>query len=223
MFHGDVDHFMDAPDRIPFILVDDHGTLAEALGYSLSVNLPLDLISYCDRIYKAVAVCREKRPRLVIFDWCLPEGSGVELPRLLAKSLPETRWLLFTGFPTPYVVRQAIEAGAHGSVSKAASHSELLAACQALLSGKTYYCQESARALQKIMQNRSRDALLNPTEQEILRCVAEGKEPKQIAECLNVALGTVRNYLVQIRQKLSVGSMVNLAKYAIEHGLAPPH
>ena len=39
---------------------------------------------------------------------------------------------------------------------------------------------------------------------------------------MGVAVGTVRNSMVQIRQKLGVASMVNLAKYAVDHGLAPP-
>jgi DNA-binding NarL/FixJ family response regulator len=52
--------------------------------------------------------------------------------------------------------------------------------------------------------------------------VAEGLEPKDIPLSVGVAVGTVRNYMVQIRQKLGVASIVNLAKYAVDHGLTPP-
>ena len=34
--------------------------------------------------------------------------------------------------------------------------------------------------------------------------------------------GPVRNYMVQIRQKRGVSSLVNLAQSTVEHGLAPP-
>ena len=145
------------------------------------------------------------------------------MPRLLATSLPQTRWLLYTAFPSAYVVRIAVEAGAHGCVSKGASHVELVKACRELLAGGSYFCSESAKALRVVMANRSRDAELNSTEQKILHYVADGMEPKDISLCVGVAVGTVRNYMVQIRQKLGVASMVNLAKYAVEHGLAPPH
>jgi DNA-binding NarL/FixJ family response regulator len=119
-------------------------------------------------------------------------------------------------------VRVAVEAGAHGCVSKGASHAELVNACRELLAGGSYFCPAGAKALRLVLANRSRDAELNSTEQKILRLVAEGMEPKDIAECVGVEVGTVRNYMVQIRQKIGVTSMVNLAKYAVEHGFAPP-
>ena len=144
------------------------------------------------------------------------------LPRELARLLPQTRWLLYTAFPSAWVVRIALEAGAHGCVSKGASHLELVKACQELLAGGSYFCPESAKALRTVMANRARDAELNSTEQKILLHVAGGMEPKDIAICVGVEVGTVRNYMVQIRQKLRLTSMVDIAKYAVEHGLAPP-
>jgi len=213
---------MQAADPASLVLVEDHAGVAEALGFALCAQLPLQLASHCDRVHKAVPICREIKPALVIFDWRMPEGEGVELLRVLAKSLPETKWLLYTAHPSAWVVRTAIEAGAHGCVSKGASHAELLKACRELLAGGNYFCPESAKSLHLIMANRSKAAELNTTEQKILRCVAEGMEPKDIALSVGVAVGTVRNYMVQIRQKLGIASMVDLAKYAVEHGLAPP-
>ena len=218
----DANHNMEASDRIPFVLVEDHPGIAEALGFALCAQLPLRLVAHCDRVHKAIAVCREMKPALVIFDWRMPEAEGVELLRSLASELPQTRWLLYTAFPSAFVVRTAVEAGAHGCVSKGASHLELVKACQELLAGGSYFCPESAKALRLTMMNRSRDAELNSTEQKILRYVAEGMEPKDISLSVGVAVGTVRNSMVQIRQKLGVASMVNLAKYAVDHGLAPP-
>jgi DNA-binding NarL/FixJ family response regulator len=218
----DVDHFMDVSDRIPFVLVEDHAGISEALGFALCAQLPLRLVAHCDRVQKAIAVCRETKPTLVIFDWRMPEGEGGELPRTLAASLPETRWLLYTAFPSAWVVRNAVEAGAHACVSKGASQAELVKACRELLAGGSYFCPESTKSLRAVMANRSRDAGLNSTEQKILHYVAKGMEPKDISMSAGVAVGTVRNYLVQIRQKIGVASMVDLAKYAVEHGLAPP-
>ena len=213
---------MAAPERIPFVLVEDHLGIAEMLGYALCAQLPLRLAAHCDRVHKALAVCRELKPALVIFDWRMPEGEGGILPRELARLLPQTRWLLYTAFPSAWVVRIALEAGAHGCVSKGASHLELVKACQELLAGGSYFCPESAKALRTVMANRARDAELNSTEQKILLHVAGGMEPKDIAICVGVEVGTVRNYMVQIRQKLRLTSMVDIAKYAVEHGLAPP-
>ena len=166
----------------------------------------------------------DQKPALVIFDWRIPEGEGVELPRLLATSLPQTRWLLYTAFPSAYVVRIAVEAGAHGCVSKGASHLELVKACRELLAGGSYFCAESAKSLRAVMANRSRDAGLNSTEQKILHYVADGMEPKDIS----ISVGGSGGHCAQLHgadptETRGRASMVNLAKYAVEHGLAPPH
>ena len=213
---------MNDNEKVPFVLVEDHAGIAEALGYALCAQLPLRMAAHCDRVRKALVVCEELKPALVIFDWRMPEGEGVALPRALARTLPQTRWLLYTAFPSAFVVRGAVEAGTHGCVSKGASHLELIKACQELLAGNTYFCQASAQALRVVLANRSRDSELNSTEQKILFYVAHGMEPKDISLSVGVSVGTVRNYMVQIRQKLGVSSMVNLAKYAVDHGFAPP-
>jgi len=225
----DKDHFfgfalprMTDNEKAPLVLVEDHVGVAEALGYALCAQLPLRIAAHCDRVGKALVLCAEIKPALVIFDWRMPEGEGVALPRALAQTLPQTRWLLYTAFPSAFVVREAVEAGTHGCVSKGASHLELITACRELLSGRTYFCQESARALRVVLANHSRDSELNSTEQKILFYLACGMEPKDISLSVGVSVGTVRNYLVQIRQKLGVSSMVNLAKYAVDHGFAPP-
>ena len=101
-------------------------------------------------------------------------------------------------------------------------NAELVRACRELLAGRGYFSPESTKSSRLIAAKRTREAGLNATEQKILRYVTEGMEPKAISLCVGAAVGTVRNYLVQIRQKLAVGSLVNLAKYAVEHGLAPP-
>jgi DNA-binding NarL/FixJ family response regulator len=213
---------MNDNEKASFVLVEDHVGVAEALSYALCAQLPLRMAAHCDRVSKALVVCAEIKPALVIFDWRMPEGEGVALPRALAQTLPQTRWLLYTAFPSAFVVRAAVEAGTHGCVSKGASHLELVKACQELLAGRTYFCQTSAQALRVVLANRARDSALNATEQKILYYVAYGMEPKDISLSVGVSVGTVRNYMVQIRQKLGVSSMVNLAKYAVDHGFAPP-
>jgi DNA-binding NarL/FixJ family response regulator len=210
-------------ERIPIVLVEDHVGIAEALGFALYAQLPVRVAAHCDRVHAAIPQCRAIKPRLVIFDWRMAESVGIDLLRSLARELPGTRWLLYTAYPSAWVVRHAVEAGCHGCVSKGASHLELITACRTLLEGKSYFCPESTRALCAVTANRVNEEALNDTERKILRFVAAGLETKEISLGVGVSTGTVRNYLVQIRQKLGSTSMVNLAKYAIEHGLAPPN
>jgi DNA-binding NarL/FixJ family response regulator len=60
---------------------------------------------------------------------------------------------------------------------------------------------------------------LTERETEILRFVAKGLTAKQIAEQLSLSHRTVENHVQATFRKLQVANRVELARYAIEHGL----
>ena len=60
---------------------------------------------------------------------------------------------------------------------------------------------------------------LTERETEILRHVAKGLTAKQIAARLSLSHRTVENHVQATLRKLQVANRVELARYAIEHGL----
>jgi len=62
---------------------------------------------------------------------------------------------------------------------------------------------------------------ITPRELDVLGHLAEGHSPQQIARLLGVALGTVRDHLKQVRQKLDCASAVELLVSAHRLGLLP--
>ncbi len=53
----------------------------------------------------------------------------------------------------------------------------------------------------------------------MLRYVAKGLTAKQIASRLSLSHRTVENHVQATFRKLQIGNRVELARYAIEHGL----
>ena len=68
----------------------------------------------------AVQLCLETKPDIVVLDAKLPGLNGVDILRRLSKRLPNMRVLVFSGHENPILVREMIEAGAHGFVEKTA-------------------------------------------------------------------------------------------------------
>lgn len=56
-------------------------------------------------------------------------------------------------------------------------------------------------------------------EREILSLLAEGKTSKQIATSLGISIRTVESHRIHINRKLGFGSVAELVRYAIRHGL----
>jgi DNA-binding CsgD family transcriptional regulator len=62
----------------------------------------------------------------------------------------------------------------------------------------------------------------SPRERQLVCLVAEGSSNKEIAVCLNLQLQTVKNHLSRIYRKLGISRRVELAVFAVGHGLVDP-
>jgi DNA-binding NarL/FixJ family response regulator len=63
------------------------------------------------------------------------------------------------------------------------------------------------------------DSPLSSREREIVQLVAEGKDSRQIAECLHISPKTVESHKRRIMDKLEIHSVATLTKFAIRQGL----
>jgi DNA-binding NarL/FixJ family response regulator len=205
----------------PFAIVDDHRAVADIMGYALQTRLPVQCVARFNSVSEAKAKLPESNPSVVIADWRLGEEAGGELIRAMRPRMPSTRWLLFTAWPTPSVLREALPAGIQGCVSKSADYEELARALKEVIDGGSYFCAESLKALGQGIEGNTLAATLSDADRAILRYIADGLEPKEISVKVGLTTKTVHNYLVIIRQKLNLGSMVSLAKFAVDQGIAP--
>jgi len=142
--------------------------------------------------------------------------SGAELKRLAGPSSPETRWVLFTAHATPFVIKQALAEGISACVSKERSYSDLIRAIVAVTGGRRFFCESSQAALAELVTAEA----LTSAECDVLREIAAGKDPKEIADRTGLALKTVYNTLNSLRQKGGCTSMVDLAHFAVDRGVA---
>jgi DNA-binding NarL/FixJ family response regulator len=62
-------------------------------------------------------------------------------------------------------------------------------------------------------------SVLTPTEARVLTLISEGQTNGDIAIKLNLAEGTVRNYVSSILNKLGVNNRAEAAAYAVKNGL----
>ena len=87
------------------------------------------------------------------------------------------------------------------------------------LRGWPDWCWGSIAALREAPVPGPRHPSLTERETEILRHVAKGLMAKQIAARLSLSHRTVENHVQATFRKLQVANRVELARYAIEHGL----
>ncbi|HBR94165.1 response regulator transcription factor [Coraliomargarita sp. SDUM461003] len=167
--------------------------------------------------------CLEQKPEFVILDVMLPNLNGTEILRIFREKIPETQVLIFSGYQSPSLVRELLQAGAHGFVEKSAPLSELRKGIEIVSNGGSYFGPEVALLLREAMADpRSSDSginILTKREREILQLIAESHSTRDIAAKLSISVKTAENHRTNLMRKLDLHDVASLTRYAINNGL----
>ena len=167
--------------------------------------------------------CISKKPDFVILDVMLPNLNGTEILRRFRAEIPDTQVLIFSGYQTPSLVRELLQAGAHGFVEKSAPLSELRKGIEIVASGGSYFGPEVALLLREAMADpKSGDSgvnILTKREREILQLIAESNSTRAIAAQLEISVKTAENHRTNLMRKLDLHDVASLTRYAINNGI----
>lgn len=205
------------------LLVDDHAVVRHGCACLLRAFVPeVHLREACDG-EQALQRVQEEIPHLVIMEMSLPGISGLETTRRLRQRLPQLRVLFFSVHDELPLVRQALDAGAIGYLSKGVSLEVLLEAVRRTAAGHAYVEQPLATLLACNPSSAGgadpRLRELTPREFEIFVMLARGLPPRQIAERLCISAKTLSNYQTLVKNKLRIASLAELVRLAIDSGV----
>jgi two-component system, NarL family, invasion response regulator UvrY len=201
------------------LLVDDHAIVRDGLRRLLATLGGEEVVDAADG-REALVLARSLRPDLAIVDLNLPGLGGLELIRRLAQDAPETRILVLSMHAEPLYVTRAMDAGAHGYLSKNVAPDELLAAVRKVAAGGRYVEGEVAQALAvRAAEADEPMGKLSPRDLEMLRLLAQGRSLAEIADSLGIGYKTVANSFTSIKAKLGVARTADLVRLALELGV----
>lgn len=201
------------------LLVDDHAIVRDGLRRLLATLGGEEVVDAADG-REALVLARSLRPDLAIVDLNLPGLGGLELIRRLAQDAPETRILVLSMHAEPLYVTRAMDAGAHGYLSKNVAPDELLSAVRKVAAGGRYVEGEVAQALAvRAAEADEPMGKLSPRDLEMLRLLAQGRSLAEIADSLGIGYKTVANSFTSIKAKLGVARTADLVRLALELGV----
>lgn len=206
------------------IIVEDQTAVREMIARIVEADPEMTVIGETGDGETAVRDCLREKPDLVVLDIMLPGLNGTEVIRRLTKQAKETRILVFSGYQNPVLVRELLQAGAHGFVEKTASLEELQKGIATVNGGGTFFGPEVARILREAIANPSSPAgpsleILTPRERQILQLIAQSYSTKEVAAKLTISVKTAENHRTNLMKKLNLHDVASLTRFAIEHGL----
>ncbi len=207
------------------VIIEDQTAIREMLVEILRLDANYQLVGEAGDGQAAVQLCLEASPDVCILDAKLPGLNGVDILRRISKKLPQMRVLVFSGHENPVLVREMLEAGAHGFVEKTAGLFEFKKGLETVANGGTYFGPAVAALLRNVVANPATSNapdFLTDREREILQLVAESHSTKEIAAKLGISVKTVDNHRTNLMRKLNLHDVASLTRYALEVGLIEP-
>ena len=210
---------------IRLLLVDDHEVLRIGLRTLFSEAGGFQVVGEAGTMTGAVADASRLKPRVVLMDVRLPDGSGIDACRKIRTANPDIRVLFLTSFADDDSVLATILAGADGFLLKEVSSEQLIDAVKAVSSGRSILDPAvTQRVLAKVKSlsgqaTQQKREPLSPQEERVLALVAEGKTNKEIGNLLGLKEGTVKIHINHILNKLGAETRTEASRIALKKRL----
>ncbi|HEX7638302.1 MAG TPA: response regulator transcription factor [Burkholderiaceae bacterium] len=212
------------PSPMRILVVDDHAVVREGLKRMLESTEPDWCVLEAADAASALEVVRAEPLDLAIVDIAMPGISGLDLLKRLRTLRPELRVLMLSMYAEQQYAVRAFKSGASGYVTKDSAPRELVHAIHRVTAGGAYVSESLAQSLAlglgKAQSEAAHDQLSN-RELEVLRRLAAGERPTEIAHSLHISIKTVSTHKARVLARLGLPNTAALIRYAIEHQLVP--
>ncbi|MFI3187724.1 MAG: response regulator transcription factor [Methylococcaceae bacterium] len=208
--------------RIKVILVDDHAVVRAGFKMLLSTEAGIDVIAEADRGEAACQLYLEQQPDVMVLDLSMPGIGGLESIRRICSRDSNARVLVFSVHDEMVYVDRAMQAGARGYITKNSAPGILVEAIKLIAAGEIYIEQGLLKNLPLQHSENEYQAMietLSAREFDVFLLLAKGLTAHKISDELCLGYKTVANYGTQIKSKLKVSSVAELAHIAMVLGM----
>ena len=213
--------------KIRVIIADDQAIVAEGLGALLSVEEDIEVLKIVENGQKVLDELESQSADVILMDIRMPVMNGVECTWEVTQRYPDTKVLILTTFDDDDYISKAMRNGASGYMLKDLTSEKLTAVIRNVHIGNMVMHH---LITQKILNgmNESKEysspfrtgdgEVLTSREMDVLQLVARGLTNLEISEELYLSLGTVKNYITTLYDKLGITGRTKLMNFALDNG-----
>jgi DNA-binding NarL/FixJ family response regulator len=208
------------------LIADDHAIVREGLRRILAADSAFVVTGEASDANEVIAAVRAGGFEVLLLDLSMPGRSGIELVKRVKEERPALRVLVLSMHAEQQYAVRAIQAGASGYLTKDTASAALSDAIRKIASGGLFITPAVAEALALGLQSAEVELphkRLTDREFEIFILLAGGESVTGIAERLSLSVKTASTHKTNILDKMKLGSIAELVRYAIEHNLLDSH
>lgn len=214
-------------EKIKILIADDQKLIREGLKVLLEMEESFMVIGEASNGQQAVDLYIKLRPDIVLMDIQMPVINGVEAIKKILELDKEAKIIILTTFDDDDYVYDGLKSGALGYILKDSSIEKLSESIKVIYQGgaliEPSITKKILSELSKIEKDQKQKGELieelSTREKEILSLIAKGFSNSEIADKLFLSVGTVKNYVTNILQKLEAKDRTEAVLKAKDLGL----
>ncbi|MEQ1729167.1 MAG: response regulator transcription factor [Vicinamibacterales bacterium] len=208
------------------LVADDHPVVRIGVRNILAAVPEFQIVGECSDGEATLSMVRTHTPDLLLLDLAMPKMSGIEVLRALRQTTATVKTLVLAATVDRRQTLEILQLGARGILLKDVVAERLATACGAVMSGQYWLGDQTVTDIVQAMVDPAGLQSLDPggvaltaRQLQIVKAVVDGCSNKDIAEKLTISEETVKRHLTNIFDKTGMSSRLELAMYAVKHGI----
>jgi len=207
--------------KINILIADDHKLFRETCCLLFDRDPRFHIAGQACNGEEAIQMAAEINPDVILLDINMSPVNGFEALKTILKRRPESKIIAVSMNSNLHVMKDMLQAGALGYVSKKSSAEELKTAVLQLHSGGKYMCNETKELLVKtfVKDEVSPVRRLSRRELSVIQYIKQGLSSREIADKLGISSKTVEVHRYNILKKTQLKNTAALVSFSVENGI----
>jgi len=197
-------------------ITDDDAIVVMSLKTILEASGEVSVLGTGHNGAEAVELFKKHRPEVTLIDIQMPVMDGLAAAAEILKIDSQAKVLFLTTFSHNDYIVKALNIGAKGYILKQ-DFANIMPALRAVKAGQSVFGNDIISKLTTLVQEDKdfnySDFGVTAKEEEMILLVAEGLNNQEISDQLHLSVGTVRNYLSTILEKLDLRDRTQLVVF----------
>lgn len=206
------------------LIADDHGLVREGLRQSLTeLDSALEVLEAADFQGAFDVIQNHADLSLALVDLNMPDMAGIQAINKIMDDAPTVPLVVLSASDNVDDMREVLDSGAMGFISKSESSAVIISALKLVLSGGVYVPpalinQPNKKPTEKTAAETNKP-VLTPRQVEVLKLLANGESNKQIARDMGLSDVTIKVHLSAVFKALGVNNRTQAVLEASKCGL----
>lgn len=210
---------------IKVMLVDDEKLIREGLKILITLDDEIEVVEEASSGKEAFEKFKEKEIDVILLDIRMPESNGIDAIKLINEyGKGNTKILILTTFKDTEYINEAISLGASGYLLKDSDPESIIGGIKSAYYGNVVLNSEVSEIILNSKNSNKKEIdidnyKITNRELEIIKLIAEGYSNQEIANKLYLSVGTVKNNISSILQKLELRDRTQIVIFAYDNNL----